>query len=463
MFSSRISLKIGIWYSIALFLSACVLFVVTGWVLLESLKSKDRDLLNDKLEEYSILYARDGVGGLKLRVSSKEILNARDYVVRLSDSDRKTIFIHSPERSDDPNAPQIAEIDDYLSKVSKQSSWVVIPAEDFGDSIEVVSKVLPTGETLQVGKDTEDREAFLRSFTEAYLTGLVPVFILSLFVGVLISHRMLRPIRRLTKTVESIRSGDTKARVRLHKEKDELWQLGHLFNQMLEENTHLMQGMRETVDNVAHDLRTPIMRLQNAVESALIGPAEILKLQDALVDCKENSELLLKLVDGILDISEADAGTLKLKEEVLSSEDLINNVIDLYGFVAEEKQIKINFNQISAFQFKADRMRLLQVVANLVDNAIKYSPSKTTVTLETDHENEFGVIRVIDEGAGISTFEQEKIWDRLYRTDASRSSRGLGLGLSLVKAIVKAHGGTVTVNSDGLLKGSTFTIKFKTI
>ena len=460
MFSSRISIKIGLWYAIAFFLSACVLFAVTGFVLVNSLETKDHELLNDKLEEYSILYGLDGVSGLRLRVSAKEIKNAREYVVRLAGKDNQTIFIHSPDRSNDANAPQLQDIDEFLSKTKIKDGWKLIPAEDFGDSVEIVSKTLPSGEVLQVGKDTEDREEFFRSFTQAYVKGLIPVFVLSIFLGMILSRRMLKPIRRLTRTVESIRSGDSKARVRLHKEKDELWQLGHLFNQMLEENEHLMQGMRETIDNVAHDLRTPIMRLQNAVESAIFGEATLFRFENALIDCKENSDLLLKLVEGILDISEAQAGTLRLKLEKVSSTDLFHGVVDLYAFVAEDKNITIKVSEINRFEMLGDKMRLLQIVSNLIDNAIKYSPSNTTIILESSVTDGTGVIKVIDQGVGISPFEQEKIWERLYRTDASRSSRVLGLGLSLVKAMVNAHGGTVAVRSDRASMGSTFILKF---
>lgn len=462
MFFNRISVKIGLWYSAAFVLSALLLFALTAYLFMTSLQSKDRDLLNEKIHEYSILYARDGVSGLQLRVSSKEIKHARDFVVRLSDHNGKTLFIHSPDRSEDENAPQLADIDQFLAKNQGREGFMVIPSSDFGDDVEIISKKLSTGEILQVGKDTEDREAFFTSFARAYLQGLVPIFLLALLVGGFLSNRLLQPIRWLTQTVESIRSGNPKARVNLHQGgKDELWQLGHLFNQMLEQNEKLVQGMRETVDNVAHDLRTPVMRLQNAVEGALRGKEEIERFREALVDCKENSDLILKLVDGIMDISEADAGTLRLKNESFRSADLIDGVVDLYGFVAEEKHIVLKMDTSEDFTVSGDRMRLIQVISNIVDNAIKYSPEGTEVLLESKIHGAYGEINVIDQGMGIPTNELPRIWDRLYRSDTSRSSRGLGLGLSLVKAIVTAHGGQVAAFPNPTGTGTIFSVKFK--
>lgn len=461
MFLSRISFKIGFWYSIAFIFNALLLFGLTAYFLMDSLQSKDRDLLNEKINEYSILYKRDGISGLRLRVSSQEIKNARDFVVRLSDKDGKTLFIHSPDRSEDEDAPQLIDIENHLSKYGNKNGNIIIPAPDFGDEIEVVSKILSSGDILQVGKDTEDREEFFNSFTEAYFKVLIPLFVIAILVGGFLSSKFLEPIRNLTQTVQSIRSGNSKARVILHKTKDEFWHLSQLFNQMLEQNESLVQGMKETVDNVAHDLRTPVMRLQNAIEATLRGSDDIEKFRNALIECKENSELILNLLEGIMDISEAEAGTLRLKKEQVSSYALIEDVQGLYCFVAEEKNIKIQINHLKDFTIKGDRTRLIQALSNLVDNAIKYSKEFSTIRIVSQTDQEFGFLKVIDEGVGISEQELPKIWDRLYRTDTSRSSRGLGLGLSLVKAIINAHGGTVEASSNNSGVGSTFTIKFK--
>jgi hypothetical protein len=168
--------------------------------------------------------------------------------------------------------------------------------------------------------------------------------------------------------------------------------------------------------------------------------------------------MLLKLVNGIMDISEVDAGTLSLKRDALTSSQIVESVIDLYGFVAEDKKISLKSVSHQSFNFTGDRTRLIQALANLLDNAIKYSRAETEITISTTMEGNLGVFSVLDQGIGIPENETEKIWDRLYRIDSSRSSRGLGLGLSLVKAIAIAHGGSVGFQRNQSI-GSTFFIK----
>lgn len=461
MFFNRISFRIGLWYAFAFLLSALMLFGLTAYLLTDSLQSKDRVLLTARNQEYAALFARDGVRGLQVKASSQEIKDAQSFVVRLADPDGRTLFIYSPDRSDDKDAPTVADLDRELHKADGKKKWLIVEGGGYGDNVEVISEVLPSGETLQVGKDVEDREEFLQSFAHAYFMGIVPIFVLAILVGMLLSNRLLQPIRWLTQTVESIRSGNSKARVELRSTRDELWHLGSLFNQMLEQNEKLFQGMRNTVDNLAHDLRTPVMRMQNSIEKALCGPGEARLFQEALMDCQENSESLLELVDGIMDLSEADAGALSLMRENIAAVQIVEAVMDLYGFVAEEINISLSAHFIETFEFLGDRVRMIQTLSNIVDNAIKYSPRETSVVIEVAVESDIGVIRVIDQGIGIPENELTRIWDRLYRVDKSRSSKGLGLGLSVVKAIVSAHGGEVGASSNSD-RGTTFFIKLKT-
>ncbi len=444
MFSNRISFRIGLWYSIIFFINSLALLGFIAYVYDHSLQTVDREMLHGKLREYASLFEHHGVSGLELPTASKAIDNAERFVVRLADASGKTIYIYSPDRSDDLDAPDVPTIEKFLLK-NGPKDWQVVLGGGYGDDVEVVSQILPSGHLLQVGKDTEDREALVGSFAQAYLLALIPLIFFSVLAGVFLSNRFLKPIRWLTKTAESIRSGDQKARVQLSTGNDELHRLATLFNQMIEQNEKLIQSMRDTLDNVAHDLRTPVMRLQNAVEAALRGPTTQEQLREALVDCHENSDAIIKLLEGIMEISEADSGTLVLKRQPVNSEQIILNTIDLYSFVAEEKQIALELEILQPFSVLGDQTRLMRAVANLLDNAIKYSPPNSRITIRSRVQGGFGVIEVSDQGFGVASVDLVRIWDRLYRADQSRSSRGLGLGLSLVLAIAKAHGGSASV------------------
>ena len=179
--------------------------------------------------------------------------------------------------------------------------------------------------------------------------------------------------------------------------------------------------------------------------------------REALADCIEESDRMLKMLNTLMDISEAESGAMTLDLEEVKGCDLIGEVVDLYRYVAEDKGVGIETACLQELHFRADALRLRQALGNLVDNAVKYTPRGGSVEVKAWGEGGRVLIAVSDTGIGMGPEELPRIWDRLYRSDRSRSQRGLGLGLSLVKAIVEAHKGEVRVSSERG-KGSVFTV-----
>jgi signal transduction histidine kinase len=282
---------------------------------------------------------------------------------------------------------------------------------------------------------------------------------LAVLGAAVITRRTLRPVTDLARATRRIvESGDLGLRVETRASTDELVQLTQLFNRMLAKNEALVKAMRESLDYVAHDLRTPLTRLRAGAELALGEAADVEKERNALAAVIEESDRLLGMLTTLTDIVEAEAGAMRLDRQAEDLGAIVRDAVEVYEFVAKEAGVSVVTHIASDAKIFADRRRISQVCANLIDNAIKYTPAGGRVEVSVIGEGSSALLRISDTGIGIASEDCARVWDRLFRADRSRGEPGLGLGLSLVKAVVEAHGGEVRLESE-IGAGSTFEVR----
>jgi signal transduction histidine kinase len=455
--TKTIGFRLTLWYS-AIFVSSSVLLFIIGYFLLSStLEQQDREAVLLKLKELAALYETGGTPSVERQVRLDERLGEKNpFFIRVASSRNKTLFLGLPSRSE---AFSIEKVEETAS--GQESELILIPARDGRNALMVASTRLVDGSLLQVGRSAENRERILGHFRETFVAVIIPLILFGFMGGAFFAFRALRPIRSLIQTVRSIDVEKMQARVPSPRSGDELDELVRLFNEMLDRIGILINVMKASLDHVAHDLRTPMTRFRGIAQMALESGHSLEGCKNALADCVEESERILKLLDALMDISEAETGVMQLDLQVLEVLTLIEGVVDLYRYVAEERAVLIHVTAHQGIFVRADRTRMGQALANLLDNAIKYTPRGGHVYLAAQQHSKQVVITIRDTGIGIPKNEVATIWDRFYRGDQGRSEKGLGLGLSLVRAIVQAHKGRVEVVS-GLGEGAIFTLYLPT-
>lgn len=341
-----------------------------------------------------------------------------------------------------------------LRTPGRRGRWVEFSehAPEPGQTVHVLAfeQAMRGGEVLLAGQRLQAQDHLLSLMQQAALLALLVTVALGALVGWLISRWVARRLRSLEATVARVSSGELNLRAPLDHSGDAFDQVAQRFNAMLDRIEDLLGGVRHATDHIAHDLRTPLTRLRNRLEDLRqqqhgIGAQR--KLDKALA---ETDQLLLAF-GALLRLARIEAQAAGEDAPLLDLRAVIEDAVDMYAPIAAERGSRMLLSLQDA-AVRGDRDQLFQLVVNLLDNALKYAPAGGDVEVALDATPGFALLRVADHGPGIPQAERARVFDRFQRLETHRGSPGIGLGLSLVRAIVQHHGGRIVLldNAPGL-------------
>ena len=296
---------------------------------------------------------------------------------------------------------------------------------------------------LIVARDVSYENYLKERFFNTILSTSLLIIFLGLLGGYVLSRNFLNRISAINKTSLEIMDGDLSMRLPTSSNNDELNQLSLNLNNMLDRLNKLMIGMKDVSDNIAHDLRTPLNKIRTNLEVTLMSNPNLESYRETLKEVIEDVDGVINTFNSLLAISRVDSGSVSLKKEKINIKSLIEDIIDLWEPLSEEKGVVLN-NECKIDLYLAGNKNLIsQAISNLIDNSIKYGSDKNIVNVGSKKNKDNIIIWVSDTGPGIQDEDKEKVLDRFVRLDTSRNTTGTGLGLSLVASMIKFHKGNI--------------------
>jgi heavy metal sensor kinase len=450
-----LAFRLTIWYAGIFLFSAAVAFGFFYYLITTTLRGRtDQDLLAE-VRSFSSVMVLQGVEAVKRQAlldsqaaGEKKIFIQLLYPDgRLFSSSNMSYFRNIPVSS--AAIVRMLEQDEPL--------FATVSSPDHSHEIRVVYALLGPGLIIHLGLSMDDLTHFIEAFQRIFVVTMAALFALAVVIGWFMARRALAGVGNVTRTARRIADGRWAERVPLGKGGDEIDQLAITFNRMLDRIQELVKGIKEMTDNIAHDLKSPITRIRGQAEIALTGGGSATDLENMAATAVEECDRLLEMINTMLFISRTDAGVTQPVLKVIDIAAVARGACGLFQSLAEEKKIALTWDVPEHIEMKGDIRLIQRMLANLLDNAIKYTPEggwvKVSLRLNPDRSLS---VTVQDPGVGISEKDLPHIFERFYRSDPSRSQAGAGLGLSFARAVARAHGGDITVESSPA--GSAFTV-----
>ncbi len=342
-------------------------------------------------------------------------------------------------------------IEHWPPAITSTSLWYELPVSRGGTRglAEMRAFELPGGDRLLIGRDIRGRDMLRRLLGQTLLYALLLVFVLSM-VGVIVVRNLFhRMVSNVADTTSRIAAGELGERVKLIGTGDEFDQVAETINDMLDRIARLMDGVRQVSNSIAHDLRTPITRARGLLEDALAHERHPDELRAAIEHAVDNLDDITKVFEALLRISEIEAGSRRSAFGLFDLAPLLSTLGEFYAALAEEGGATVEVEAPASLEVRGDRALLQQAIANLLDNAVKFSRRGGVVRLGAAIIGGRAVVSVVDDGPGMPPEDLARATERFFRGETARSTPGSGLGLALVLAVVQLHGGELRLEDAG--------------
>jgi len=454
-FFRTLTLRLTLWYAGLFGVLGLAVFLVVYFSLGANLKERTDEGLLHTATEFEALYDAHGIQALLAEFQREahsrgigrvffRLLSPRGMTLGSSDM--------SPWGELNSGDLQTTE----LTEDGMVFHTISIPG--YQNKVRVIFKGTADGNVIQIGTTLRDNDLLMQKYRETFGTALTILLICGGFVGWLMARRAMSGVRKVSQAASQIGKNDLDHRVSVGNEGQEIDDLARAFNEMLERIEILVRELKDVSDNIAHDLRSPITRIRGIAETTLTGKQSIREYQEMAAAVVEESDRLVEMINTMLEIAQTDSGVTEFSMKPVDMRQIIDDAVDLFLPLAEDKNIGLKTSVTSnPLIVLGDRAKIQRVIANLLDNAIKFTPSGGKVMVSARADDSKATMTIEDTGPGISANDLPHIFERFYRCDKSRSTPGNGLGLSLALALVHAHGGDITVTSSPG-KGSAFTV-----
>ena len=451
-----LAFRLTLWYAGIFMLTSCVAFLFFYFLITSVIRARtDQDLLGEARTLSSILKVQGMKAVRRQIIFEAQAAGEKKIFFRLLSLDGQEFSSSNMSYWRDIGVGKAA-IEQLIGENRPVFNTVSLP--DRQHNIRVLYAIVGRNIILQLGQSMENYTRFIEAFRKIFVTTMASLFIFAAIVGWFMARRALAGVEAVTRTARQISETSLKERVPVKKYQDEVDQLAITFNQMLDRIQTLVTGIREMSDNIAHDLKSPITRIRGISEVSLTTGASEKEYENMAASTVEECDRLLDIINTMLVISKTEAGVNKLDARELDIGAVVRDACELFQSSAEDKDLRLVCDVAGKFSISGDNRMIQRMIANLLDNAIKYTPGGGSVEVTVNTGNHDAVIIAVkDTGIGISEKDIPHIFERFYRCDPSRSEAGIGLGLSFARAIARAHGGDITVFS-APEQGSTFTV-----